>query len=462
MGVPTTILFVLMPERSAASATLMLAKRLKDLGYRVLFTGPEQELFDDRVYGVPDLLGPYLAAQGLEYQPLRRTPFTPPGGGSRRWAARAGIRHHRRDMRLMSAQLASMLVDLQPAVMVLDTIIWRYAQEALRLGIPLVNLSTTLTRTYDPAVPPIFSGLSYRSGTGRIRYRLEWAVQLTRARYREQIRPRIWPWSLGLLPVRSTIRRLRRNGARIRWTEYGPRVVAPELVTSPAELDLPEVRDARTTRVYIGACVEPNRRDEAFDWTFVPPGSRVIFCSLGTYSAEYPHAERLFRVVLEAVTRLGCATVIQAHIDPPAGLPDTVRIVRAVPQLEVLSRSEVFITHGGLSSVREACYFGVPMVVFPGWNDQPGNGARVRHHGLGLVGDGATVNVTTMVEMINEVRTPAYRAALARMREAFRAQIECSAGVDFLRAMASLRRLDRDAAALTVPNPPNSPRRTGG
>ncbi|MET7426143.1 glycosyltransferase [Dactylosporangium sp. NPDC005555] len=446
MSEPKTVLFVVMAERSAASATLTLAKRLTGLGYRVLFTGPQHELFDDRIYGDPALLQPYLAAQGLAYEPLPSTPFTAPATRSRRRARRAEIRHHRRDMALMAARLGSLLAEIRPAVVVLDSVVWRYAGEAARLGIPVVNFNTSLTRAYNPSVPPAFTGLRFDDRPHPVRYRLAWADRLIRARHWEQVRPRIWPWSLGLLPVRSTIRRLRQLGTRIVWTEYGPRPVAPELVAAPRELDFPVRRETGNTRVYVGSCVDVDRRDEPFDWAFVPPDGLVLYCSMGTYSAEYPPAERLFGVVIEAARRLGCTTVIQAHIEPPAGLPENVQVVRAVPQLEALSRAHVFITHGGLSSLREACYFGVPMVVFPGWNDQPGNGARVEYHGLGLVGDAATVDVATMVKMIDEVRGPAFAAATARMREVFRAKADCAEGVDFLVAMAG--RDGRDPSVL--------------
>ncbi|MFL8673036.1 glycosyltransferase [Clostridioides sp. GD02404] len=33
------------------------------------------------------------------------------------------------------------------------------------------------------------------------------------------------------------------------------------------------------------------------------------------------------------------------------------------PQLEILEKADVFITHGDLNSVMESLYFGVPMVV---------------------------------------------------------------------------------------------------
>jgi UDP:flavonoid glycosyltransferase YjiC (YdhE family) len=41
-----------------------------------------------------------------------------------------------------------------------------------------------------------------------------------------------------------------------------------------------------------------------------------------------------------------------------------------LPQLEILKRADVFITHAGFNSVNEALYFGVPMLALPQINDQ--------------------------------------------------------------------------------------------
>ncbi len=47
--------------------------------------------------------------------------------------------------------------------------------------------------------------------------------------------------------------------------------------------------------------------------------------------------------------------------EPPAN----VRVMPFVPQMEVLSRASVFVTHGGMNSANEGLWRGVPMVVVP-------------------------------------------------------------------------------------------------
>ena len=55
-----------------------------------------------------------------------------------------------------------------------------------------------------------------------------------------------------------------------------------------------------------------------------------------------------------------------------------------VPQLEVLARAALFVTHGGMNSVNEAMYAGVPMLVVPQGADQPLVAGRVVELGAGL------------------------------------------------------------------------------
>ena len=57
----------------------------------------------------------------------------------------------------------------------------------------------------------------------------------------------------------------------------------------------------------------------------------------------------------------------------------------SVPQLEVLSRAGVFVTHGGMNSVHESLAYGVPMLLVPQGSDQHLVAARVRDRGAGRV-----------------------------------------------------------------------------
>ena len=65
-------------------------------------------------------------------------------------------------------------------------------------------------------------------------------------------------------------------------------------------------------------------------------------------------------------------------------LPAGVTAHAHVDQLAVLSRSSLFITHGGFNGVQEALIAGVPMLLFPQMQEQALNTARVGELGAGL------------------------------------------------------------------------------
>jgi MGT family glycosyltransferase len=66
--------------------------------------------------------------------------------------------------------------------------------------------------------------------------------------------------------------------------------------------------------------------------------------------------------------------------EPPANI----RVMPFVPQMEVLSRASVFVTHGGMNSANEGLWRGVPMVVVPQRGDQFLVGRRMAELGAGI------------------------------------------------------------------------------
>lgn len=76
-----------------------------------------------------------------------------------------------------------------------------------------------------------------------------------------------------------------------------------------------------------------------------------------------------------------------------------------VDQIAMVSRADVFVTHGGMNSIHDAIRFKVPMIVYPiEMNyDQPGNSSRVVYYKLGLRGDLDSETVEGLKRKIVEV-----------------------------------------------------------
>ncbi len=66
------------------------------------------------------------------------------------------------------------------------------------------------------------------------------------------------------------------------------------------------------------------------------------------------------------------------------GLPSNAVVVQEAPQLKLLGKAALCVSHAGLNTVLEALTAGVPQVAIPVAYDQFGVAARIKFHGLGL------------------------------------------------------------------------------
>ena len=70
-------------------------------------------------------------------------------------------------------------------------------------------------------------------------------------------------------------------------------------------------------------------------------------------------------------------------VDSLGNIPGNIYAYSFVPQVEVLTHADVFLTHCGMNSVNEARSLGVPMVAMPFINDQITNAEQIVRLGLG-------------------------------------------------------------------------------
>ncbi|PZD97380.1 hypothetical protein DNH61_03265 [Paenibacillus sambharensis] len=87
----------------------------------------------------------------------------------------------------------------------------------------------------------------------------------------------------------------------------------------------------------------------------------------------------------------------------PANKPSNFLIYPFVPQLEVLKHADLFVSHGGMNSVMESLWYGVPLITVPLTSDQPMVAARVEELNLGLRMDISTLNADQLKEAAQSV-----------------------------------------------------------
>jgi zeaxanthin glucosyltransferase len=91
-------------------------------------------------------------------------------------------------------------------------------------------------------------------------------------------------------------------------------------------------------------------------------------------------------------------------------LPKNSILVQRAPQLELLKRASVCITHAGLNTVLESLTQGVPQVAIPVTVDQPGVAARIAQKKTGLFVPLKELNVSRLSLLLDHVlNDPIYR-----------------------------------------------------
>ncbi len=98
-------------------------------------------------------------------------------------------------------------------------------------------------------------------------------------------------------------------------------------------------------------------------------------------------------------------------------------IVRSwVPQIDILRRTAAFVTHGGMNSVQEALYFGVPMAIAPQAADQFWIASRAAELGAAVVLDSTRVKPGAIRANVSAVLSGTrYAAAAARVGQSLHA-----------------------------------------
>ncbi len=142
-------------------------------------------------------------------------------------------------------------------------------------------------------------------------------------------------------------------------------------------------------------------RKEDIDIPFDRMDKNIVYVSLGTV---YNNSLEFFKVCIKALKKEGVSVImsIGKNIDKKdlGEIPDNIYVYDYVPQLEVLKRAKLFITHGGMNSTNEGMFFQVPLVIVPQSVDQPVVANGILELGLGKVIDKNEVTSKNIKNML--------------------------------------------------------------
>src|SRR5262249_50519406 len=146
----------------------------------------------------------------------------------------------------------------------------------------------------------------------------------------------------------------------------------------------------------------------------------------------------VFRTIVAAVAKnrhLQLVLSIGDQIDPKqiGPVPNNAIVVKQTPQLELLKRATVCITHAGLNTVLESLAQGVPQVAIPITYDQPGVAARIAHKGTGVVTSLDKLTTDDLGLLLDEVLTnPTYQENSHKLQKSIDEANELSVAVDLI------------------------------
>lgn len=130
----------------------------------------------------------------------------------------------------------------------------------------------------------------------------------------------------------------------------------------------------------------------------------VIYISMGTV---FNDVKSLYQLCFEALASFHGQVILSVgnriDVESLQGVPDHFTIVPFAPQLQVLTYTNLFITHGGMNSVNEALYYGVPLIVIPMAADQPIVGDRVTELGAGIKLERAALTKEILREAVDKI-----------------------------------------------------------
>jgi MGT family glycosyltransferase len=272
------------------------------------------------------------------------------------------------------------------------------------LGLPRISVAIIPPMVWDNRIPPYL--FPWSAGNGLLtRMRNELAMRFL-ARVASPIltvvnqQRKAW----GLEPHRE-------------WSEALSTLAQVAQMPAALEFDIP-MRDRHPLLHYTGPFVDPEQRPAIdFPWDRLD-GRPLIYASLGTLQNG---SEDIFRAIATACASLPVQPVIslgagldQQRLGTLAGDPI---VVKYAPQLELIKRSTIVITHAGINTALESLSEGVPLVCIPIGNDQPGVASRVAARGAGVVIPRQKLSASRLHTAVRTVfENDSYRSAAKKLQ----------------------------------------------
>jgi MGT family glycosyltransferase len=376
-----------------------LGRELMRRGHRITF------------FGVLDSEAKVLS-EGLSFCPIGESEF--PVGVHQEHTARlghlSGMVALRYTLHMLQLRAAMTLRDLPRALksqqidaLLIDQMDLAAATVAQAYEIPFVTICNALPPNPEPTIPPFFTTWSYGTGLWRqMRNRAGYALfrHLTR-------------------PILSTIEHYRQKCHLPLSRDYNTYDSHLAIIAQmPRELDFPR-QFLPPWFHYAGTFRTSTPSHVPFPYERLT-GQPLVYASMGTLQNR---VLEVLPCIVDACIGLDAQLVLSlgggSRVDEYPDLQKHALIVNYAPQLDLLARAQLTITHAGLNTALESLSQGVPMVAVPVSNDQPGVATRLAYAGAGIVVPHSKLNSARLGTAVRRVlATDSYRQRAASLQAA--------------------------------------------
>ena len=423
--------FLSLPVPGHLNPMTALARKLQSRGHDVVFIS----LAD---------VAPFVEAAGLPFVPCSETPYPAGSLGKlvRRLSELSGEDAlHFTVNSMMKGYTASLFESLPDTLskagvdgLVLDQYQPYVELIPMHLRMPFVHVSNALHVDYTGRTPVCFTDWPFETGVDALARNME---GVRRARKL-------------LEPVTAEAQAYAKEvGLSVDWNNPHSTLSPLAWVTQcPREFDFGCAPDFPQFHYAAPFHDGRGRMDFDFPWQQLT-GEPIVYASMGTLQNGLIDIFRSIAQAAVGLKKLQFVLAVGGQLDPKqiGDIPPNVLVVSHAPQIEILKRSSLCITHAGLNTALESLSSGVPMIALPITNDQPGVAARIADKKVGVVISPDQASPANFVAAIKQVLGDStVRANVQRVQKAIRRADGLAIAADILETAFELRERPQGAA----------------
>lgn len=297
---------------------------------------------------------------------------------------RKTIKLHTKLSAMMVREIPEIAKSLNLDGLIIDQLQFQGKAIACASGLPFISVACALhmDRDHSFAIPgPVSKRKFGKSFFAKLINRLEWAVM-------EKASAPILKTGNCIMKVKTT------DGSYSELAQIFP---------MPKSADFPGNFSSKCIH-YVGSLIDEDRPSVNFDYDKLD-GRPLIYASLGTLQNGMTE---IYETIANACKDLDAQVVLalgnwRNEKELTFTIPENMIVVNYAPQLELLAKANLVITHAGMNTAFEAASFGKPMIAIPITNDQPAVARRLEWAGIAKVITLRRLNSEVLRQSIKEI-----------------------------------------------------------